>query len=214
MVPPTRPVGAQPVMHGKLLEIDLGEEARARNVALTERARRRLQGLSTDDDGEESSGPPKKVRLGRDGKPWRGRNRRGSDDIKRDQLVEEFLKENRCTFSSPLFRLKAVATVTNGPTVDVYDVPADGPGGSAGQVDKDAAADDRIAEEFRREFMDAISQRAQRRRPALNAPPKPSAKATAKEKEEILRGPKLGGSRNSRAAMRDALLKEQEKKRR
>jgi hypothetical protein len=36
------------------------------------------------------------VRLGKDGKPWRPRNRRGSDDIKRDQLVEQFLHENRC----------------------------------------------------------------------------------------------------------------------
>lgn len=38
---------------------------------------------------------PKKVRLGRDGKPWRGRKRRGSDDVKRDQLVEQFLHENK-----------------------------------------------------------------------------------------------------------------------
>jgi hypothetical protein len=38
---------------------------------------------------------PKKQRLGPDGKPWRGRRRRGSDDIKRDQLVEEFLHENK-----------------------------------------------------------------------------------------------------------------------
>lgn len=40
---------------------------------------------------------PKRVRLGPDGKPWRGgrRKRRGSDDVARDRLVEEFLHENR-----------------------------------------------------------------------------------------------------------------------
>lgn len=96
-------------------------------------------------------------------------------------------------------------------TVDVYDIPANqetaaGPG----TADGDATADDRIAEEFRRDFMDAMMQRQQRRRPASNA--KPVGKG-AKTTEEVLKGPKLGGSRNSRAAMRDLLLKEQERKR-
>jgi hypothetical protein len=42
----------------------------------------------------------KKIRLGPDGKPWRGgrRKRRGSDDIARDKLVEELLHENRREF--------------------------------------------------------------------------------------------------------------------
>jgi hypothetical protein len=83
-------------MTGKLMEIDLGDEARARNIAETERARRRLEGLP--DEEVDSDGRPRKVRLGRDGKPWRGRNRRNSEDIKRDQLVEEFLRENRREF--------------------------------------------------------------------------------------------------------------------
>lgn len=78
---------------GKLFEVDLGDEVRSRNAAMTDRARRKLQGLAVED--EESAERPKKVRLGRDGKPWRPRNRRNSDDIKRDQLVEEFLRENR-----------------------------------------------------------------------------------------------------------------------
>ena len=85
---------SQRVLHGRLLEIDLGDEARARNIAMTERARRRLQG-QIDEEEQESTGRPRKVRLGRDGKPMRSRNRRGSDDIKRDQLVEQFLSENR-----------------------------------------------------------------------------------------------------------------------
>jgi len=73
---------------------------------------------------------------------------------------------------------------------------------------EEGAADERIAEEFRRNFLDAM-QRRQRRR----APAQPSNRPGAKKDEEILRGPKLGGSRNSRAAMRDLLLKqEQEKK--
>jgi hypothetical protein len=83
------------VLHGRLLEIDLGDEARARNIEMTERARRRLQGQIDEEEQDESKGRPRKVRLGRDGKPMRSRNRRGSDDIKRDQLVEEFLSENR-----------------------------------------------------------------------------------------------------------------------
>lgn len=37
----------------------------------------------------------KRIRLGPDGKPWRGRKRRGSDDVKRDSIVEELLRENR-----------------------------------------------------------------------------------------------------------------------
>jgi hypothetical protein len=182
----TTTVDGQPVVAhqsaktGKLLEIDLGDEARARNIAETERARRRLAGQP--DEDVDRDGRPRKVRLGRDGKPWRGRNRRNSEDIKRDQLVEEFLRENR---------------------LDVYDHPVE-PQVAPGE---DISADDRIAEEFRREFMDAMMQRQQRRKPATNA--KPVAKG-AKAAEEVLKGPKLGGSRNSRAAMRDLLLRQQE----
>lgn len=89
------------------MEVDLGEEVRSRNAAMTERARRRLLGEAVpdddDDDGgtaqhQRSGGRPTKVRLGRDGKPWRPRNRRGSDDVKRDQLVEAILHENRREF--------------------------------------------------------------------------------------------------------------------
>ncbi|KAK0612936.1 hypothetical protein B0T17DRAFT_498707, partial [Bombardia bombarda] len=189
------PVESQRVLQGRLLEIDLGEEARARNIAMTERARRRLEGHSLDDDddegGDNSNGEhPRKVRLGRDGKPWRPRNQRNSDDIMRDQLVEEFLSEN---------------------TLGIYDVPSEQPAAAGLGDDEEAAADDRIAEEFRRQFMDAMSQRHRRRKPAVNASAKPAAKVN---QDEILRGPKLGGSRNARAAMRDKLLKEQESRKR
>ncbi|GJC87026.1 mRNA splicing factor RNA helicase [Colletotrichum tofieldiae] len=171
-------------MQGKLMEVDLGDEVRARNQAMTEKAARRLLG---EVDGADADNPDgrraKKPRLGRDGKPWRPRNRRNSDDIKRDQLVEEILRENR---------------------LDVYDVPET----QQPQYEGDGDADDRIAEEFRREFMDAMVQRQQKKKTA--APP---ARAGArKADEEVLKGPKLGGSRNARAAMRDLLLKKEKEK--
>ncbi|KAI8624648.1 hypothetical protein F5Y19DRAFT_480392 [Xylariaceae sp. FL1651] len=165
---------------GKLFEVDLGEEVRNRNELMTDRARRKLQGLAVDD--EEQSGRPKKVRLGKDGKPWRPRNRRDSDAIKRDQLVEEILRENR---------------------LDVYETPTPPPGVEIGEGEE-GAADDRIAEEFRREFLDAMAERQRRKKPI--APP---SKPGIKKEEEVLKGPKLGGSRNTRAAMRDLLLKKE-----
>lgn len=79
---------------GKLHEIDLGSDATMRNIARTEAAFRKLE---TGDSVEvEDIDTSKKIRLSRDGKPWRGRKRRNSEDIKRDQLVEEVLKESRC----------------------------------------------------------------------------------------------------------------------
>lgn len=88
----------------------------------------------------------------------------------------------------------------------MYDIPhAPGPGSTEAD-EEDGAADDRIAEEFRREFMDAMSERRQRRR-TTNTANKPTT-----NREEVLKGPKLGGSRNARAAVRDALLREQQGK--
>ncbi|KAL8742722.1 MAG: hypothetical protein Q9184_008209, partial [Pyrenodesmia sp. 2 TL-2023] len=153
-----------PAALGKLHEIDLGLDATLRNIARTEAAKKRLEG------GEpEVEEPTGKVRLRRDGKPWRGRKRRNSDDVKRDKLVEEVMKESR---------------------LEIYDEPdVDLPNG-------DQAADDRIAEQFRREFMDAISSR--RQKAAQTTKKDPRAKEDDKPK-----GPKLGGSRSARAAMRE-----------
>jgi hypothetical protein len=92
--------------------------------------------------------------------------------------------------------------------VDIYDTQSEQAVDPAALEAEDGAADDRIAEEFRREFMDAMAQRNRRRRTAQPAKP------GAKNQEEILKGPKLGGSRNARAAMRDMLLKEQVSKQR
>ena len=89
----------QPAALGKLHEIDLGADATLRNIARTEAARRRLEG--GEPEIEETTG---KLRLRKDGKPWRGRRRRNSDDVKRDRLVEEVMRESRrkvCALSFP-----------------------------------------------------------------------------------------------------------------
>lgn len=74
--------------------------------------------------------------------------------------------------------------------VDLYDesaVTSPQPSGN------DQAADEIVAERFRREFMEAQTKNARR------APP-PAQKA--KPGEEKPKGPKLGGSRSARAALR------------
>ena len=154
----------QPAAIGKLHEIDLGPDATLRNIALTEAAQRKLEGIEPDID--ESTG---KVRLRRDGKPWRPRKRRNSQDVKRDKIVEEVMRESK---------------------LDIYDEPDE-------EVNNDdQAADDRIAEQFRRDYMDAVSSRQQK-----SAQAKKPAKG--KEVDDQPRGPKLGGSRSARAAMRE-----------
>ncbi|PMD39807.1 hypothetical protein L207DRAFT_529742 [Hyaloscypha variabilis F] len=174
-------VQRQPAALGKLLEIDLGDEARSKNVMRTEQARRKLDGEEVED--EVKPGKPGKVRLGRDGKPWRGRKRRGSDDVKRDKLVEEVLRENR---------------------LEIYEEPVV----ESQAINDDQAADDRIAEAFRKEFMDAVSARQRKK----TAPAQPPARtAGGKKEEEVLKGPKLGGSRSARAAMRETMLKNAKK---
>ncbi|KAE8447651.1 hypothetical protein EG329_010622 [Mollisiaceae sp. DMI_Dod_QoI] len=178
----TTDVQRQPAALGKLQEVDLGDDVRSRNVELTNRARRILDGESVTDEVPQNSkgkGKPGKVRLGPDGKPWRGRKRRASEDVARDKLVEEVLRENR---------------------LEIYEEPIV----EQTTLNDDQAADDRIAEEFRREFMDAVSQRQRKKA----GPPQPAARTAAgKKEEEVLKGPKLGGSRTARAAMREAMLK-------
>lgn len=91
--------------------------------------------------------------------------------------------------------------------MDVYDLKAQQATVDVGEEDEDVAADDRLANKFRHDFFESMAQR--RRRPkATTTRPK-----TAAPKVEILRGPKLGGSRNDRQQMRDLLLKEQGKRR-
>jgi hypothetical protein len=89
--------------------------------------------------------------------------------------------------------------------VDVYELPQQqqSTSGPSALDTEDGAADDRIAEEFRREFMDAMQQRHQKRRPAQQA----RGSTSRKDDPDVLKGPKLGGSRNTRSAIRDILLK-------
>lgn len=77
------------------------------------------------------------------------------------------------------------------------------------QDPSDTPADDRIAEEFKREFLDAIASRRQKRR-AAKPPARPGDRRAGDG--DVLKGPKLGGSRNVRSAVRDILL-QQEKER-
>lgn len=81
--------------------------------------------------------------------------------------------------------------------VDVYEVPKQLTSGGDGDGD----GDKRLADEFRRQYMDDVAKRRQLRKKKPVQPPKPRS-------ENVLRGPKLGGSRNSRAAVRNALLQE------
>lgn len=97
----------QPAALGKLHEIDLGPDAKLRNIARTEAAKKRLEGGEEAEVEEKGSG---KVRLRRDGKPWRGRRRRNSEDIKRDKLVEEVMRESRCKYPHFHFILPVYAS--------------------------------------------------------------------------------------------------------
>lgn len=73
----------------------------------------------------------------------------------------------------------------------------------------DQAADDRIADQFRRDFMEAIYTR--RRIARARAAPSTYAGSSKKAKPEAPRGPKLGGSRSARAAMREMQEKSKKK---
>ena len=91
------PIPQQPAMHGNLMEVDLPPtDAAAKGHRAGSNG---MQTSSRAPGGGRGGGVQKKQRLGPDGKPWRSRNRRGSDDVKRDQLVEQFLHENRRKYS-------------------------------------------------------------------------------------------------------------------
>jgi hypothetical protein len=184
----TSHIQRQPATLGKLLEIDLGRETHERNIARTEAAWRRLDGEVIDDDSTPAQ--KGKVRLGRDGKPFRSRKRRNSEDIRRDKIVEEVMRENRLEHYEP-------------PVSSLGVGGSGGGGGSDGAQGGGEDTDDALAEAFRREFMDAVGER-QRKKQVSAAPPR---SAREKKEEEVLKGPKLGGSRNARAAMREVLLK-------
>lgn len=174
----------QPAGMGKLQEIDLGEEVTRMNAQRTQEATRKLQsGELVEPTDERFSG------RGR-----RGRKRRTSEDIKRDKIVEDILKESMR--KSPLVRL---AGAESGYSIliqtDAVDNIYDRTELQAAETNDDQAADDRIVEQFRRDFMEAVQTRNKR-----NPPPAPVGKGG--KVEERPKGPKLGGSRSARAAMR------------
>jgi hypothetical protein len=80
----------EPASVGKLHEIDLGQEAKLRNIVRTEEATRRLNGDDDDQSAERSS--PGVSRF---------RKRRTSEDIERDRLVEEVLRESKRKCANP-----------------------------------------------------------------------------------------------------------------
>jgi hypothetical protein len=81
--------------------------------------------------------------------------------------------------------------------VDIYDeVPAE-----PVTVNDDQAADDILAETFTKEFLDAMSQKQRKKA----APAQPASRGSGGKREEEFKGPKLGGSRSARAAMRETL---------
>lgn len=154
---------------GKLHEVDLGPDATARNVKRTEEARLKLEGNVVDSGDNKPTG---KVRLGPDGKPWRGRKRRNSEDIRRDEIVEQILRESR---------------------LDLYEQPKE----SSPIAGNDQDADDAMEQQFRREYFDQMEERNQQQQRKPPTVPGPRG-----AKQEPSKGPKLGGSRSARAQMR------------
>lgn len=89
----SRDAQREPATLGKLHEIDLGQETRLRNIARTQAATKKLAGDDGAPAAEEST---QKTEPGKDGKAWRGRKGRNSEDVERDRLVEEVLRESKC----------------------------------------------------------------------------------------------------------------------
>lgn len=76
--------------------------------------------------------------------------------------------------------------------LEIYDDSARQAASKAPRTGQDEDADERMVEDFKREFMANQEERNSRKPP----PPPPGAKG------DSVKGPKLGGSRSQRAAMR------------
>ncbi|QUC18247.1 uncharacterized protein UV8b_02488 [Ustilaginoidea virens] len=175
-----RPMGVQPTRQGRLVEVDVSSDP--------------LQ-----------DGDPTKRRTGMTSQPApRRRNRRGSDDIKRDQLVDAFLHENKLDVNKVPVRQPLRQPIRQ---------PVRQPRqhqSATGSTRDGRSADDRMAEEFRQRYMDEMAARRQRRRPIpMTRQQKQLQQQRAKD---VLKGPKLGGSRNERAAVRNILLQQEKEK--
>lgn len=205
---PLNPDGRQPASLGRIHEIDLGPDSTARNIALTEAAhhRRHLLRQGIDPDAE-------KPRLRRDGKPFR-RKRRNSNDMKRDRLVEEVLKESNLQIyddkhatnqGNSTHKGSAASAGATGMLQESRNQPQYASPSPSSEDEE--AADDRLAEQFRRDFMEQVYARRRQRQPIPG-----SARAKAREQKSapdyVSKGPKLGGSRSARAKVRERQLEE------
>jgi hypothetical protein len=186
--PPTKePPQTGPSTVRQLSEVDLGTSAQALNLARTQAALERAKLGQPPIPEEARPSKPRKPRLGRDGKPMRPRprkpQRRNSEDLARDALVERVMHENK---------------------IDIYDAElATAAADVARDAADDAGTDEQFAEQFRQQFFDAMAERTHRHRAA---PPQNNKNQPAAPVES--RGPKLGGSRSARAKM--AQMRQQE----
>jgi len=138
---PTKP--RDPERLGRIQEVDLGPAAAQRNIERTEAAKRNLESSSHTPELSIEL-PRRKIRLGRDGKPYvprRFRDRRTDADLERDKAVEDIMRESNLAF---------------------YD---DGEP-EIGEAGDDGAADDRLAEQFRQEYWDEVERQRERPRPS------------------------------------------------
>ena len=83
------------VAAGKLMEVDLGSSL-----------------SKHEEEAAAKAAKPVKVRLGRDGKPWRPRKRRNSDDLARDALIDSIMKENSRMYPPHPFLLRRALSLT------------------------------------------------------------------------------------------------------
>ncbi|KAF2739566.1 hypothetical protein EJ04DRAFT_484525 [Polyplosphaeria fusca] len=114
----------------------------------------------------------------KNGKWQRREKRRNSEDLRRDAMVEAIMHEAKLDFYQE--EEKPVVPAT-----------------------EDGNADDAMLEQFKRDYLESIEERNQR---------KPAAPPNIKGAKDQPKGPKLGGSRSARAAMR--LQEEQAAKKR
>lgn len=90
----------------------------------------------------------------------------------------------------------------------MYDVPKADENSAS---EADGAADERLAKEFRQQYLDDVARRQQskkKKKQQQQGKKGQQQSRDARPATEVLRGPKLGGSRNSRAQVRNQLLKE------
>ena len=144
---------------------------------------------------------PRKPRLDRFGRPLPPRKPRkgpASEDIARDKLVEDILYE-----SGPLDVYQQPQRSLNTGLKGERSTANNGNDKGGNDDDDDGEdADSRLASQFQQEYLDAMQsrQQAQQQKKAV-----PGAEPGQK-------GPKLGGSRQQRAAMRERELKEEKEK--